>query len=102
MSDTPWAPVHYEDIHEEKPATAKKPRGKGKPSDPANKDKPTTVDGVPFAMTLMLAIPPDAIAAIMSLAGTQERIASAIEANTKTMAEFVDAIRTPPQPKEPT
>lgn len=102
MSEPPWAPVHYEDIHEEKPAEAKKPRAKGKPSDPPNKDKPTGVDGVPFAMTLMLAIPPDAIAAIMSLAGTQERIASAIEANTKTMADFIDAIKNPPQPKDQT
>lgn len=89
MSGGGWDPIAHEDIDEpEKPA-------KSKPSEPPNKDKPTAIEGTPIPMAMHLFIPPDAIAAICSLAGTQERIASAMEKQTKAIDALVKALSKP-------
>lgn len=90
MSD--WAPLAHEDSDDEAEKPDAKAR-KDKPSDPPNKDKPATLDGMPFPMAMAMLIPPDAIAAIMSLAGTQERIASAIDKQTEAMAALTRELK---------
>lgn len=79
-----WDPIAHEDIGEPEKAPSKP-----KPSDPPNKDKPKAIEGTPISMAMHMFIPPDAIAAICSLAGTQERIASAMEKQTKAIDALV-------------
>ncbi|HXJ61880.1 MAG TPA: hypothetical protein VNU68_35015 [Verrucomicrobiae bacterium] len=76
MSGGEWDPIAHHDADEPpaKPATKPKPKGKKK-----------STGGVPAPVGMMLMVPPDFIAAISSLAGTQERIASGIE---KLVAEM--------------
>jgi hypothetical protein len=59
-----WTPIHHEEIEPDPtPAAAPKPKPKS--------DEPKTLQGTPIPMAMSLLIPPDFIAAISALVGTQ-------------------------------
>lgn len=91
MSGTdPWAPVHHELVEDadDQPAQAAT-----KPREPA-KHKETHNSGADSAipLTLVMGIPPELIAALSSLAGTMERIATSVEAQGKAILELAKAM----------
>lgn len=84
MSGTdPWAPVHHEDADDAEPAAAPKPR--------ETKPKAATKADAQVPLTLVMGIPPELIAALSSLAGTMERIATSVEAQGKAIQALAEA-----------
>lgn len=81
MSDTDWTPVHHEQADDEPEPAAKPPR-ETKP-----KEAETSVP-----LTLVMAVPPDLIAAIKSLAETQKQIATEISAQGKAILALADSL----------
>lgn len=82
MSDASgWQPVHHEEAEESTSESAPKPRD----------TKPKEPTAVP--LVLMMAIPPELIAALSSLSGTMERIASEVAAQGKAIQAFAEAMK---------
>jgi hypothetical protein len=80
-----WSPVHHEDDEPEPtPAAATAPRPETEPK----RDEPARHTAVPMAMSLL--IPPDFIAAISALVGTQAELVKQIDRLTKKIGEMVD------------
>ena len=83
-----WVPIHHEQaedaddpVAEPSPATASKPReSKPKPAD-------TTIP-----LALVMSVPPELIAALSSLAGTMERVATEVSAQGKAIQALAKAI----------
>lgn len=94
MSGTdPWAPVHHEEADAEEPAT----QAASKPSE----TKPKAADSsVP--LTLVMGIPPELIAALSSLAGTMERIATEVAAQGKAIQALAEAVAKQGESAKPT
>ncbi len=88
MSDAAgWLPVHHEDAPEpdandpvQEPQPAASPRVV-KPQEPT-----------PVPLTLVMSIPPELIAAMSSLSGTMERIATEVAAQGKAIRALAEAI----------
>ena len=98
MSDGGWMPVHHEQVEEsdeptpQPPGTAApKPHPTPKPKDPAAN----------IPLTLVMSIPPELIAALSSLSGTMERIATEVAAQGRAIQMLAEAIskqtQTPPE-----
>jgi hypothetical protein len=83
----PWTPVHHEDAEEPAAQPAPKPR-----ADP----KPKADTAIP--LTLVIAVPPELIAALSTLAGTMERIATEVAAQGKAIQAVAEAIATQHRP----
>ena len=87
----PWLPVHHEtaDDDEQDPKPAKPRETKPKAAD----------SSVP--LTLVMGIPPELIAALSSLSGTMERIATEVAAQGRAIQMLAEAIskqtQTPPE-----
>lgn len=87
----PWLPVHHEEAdHDEQDPKPAKPR----------ETKPKAADSsVP--LTLVMGIPPELIAALSSLSGTMERIATEVAAQGRAIQMLAAAIskqtQTPPE-----
>ena len=74
-----WEPIHHEDADESVQDPATKPR-ETKPKEPA---------AIP--LTMVMSVPPELIAALSSLAGTMERIATEVAAQGKAILALVEA-----------
>lgn len=75
-----WTPIHHADADEPAQAPASEPR----------ESKPAAT----IPLTLVMSIPPELIAALSSLAGTMERIASEVAAQGRAIQELAEAIST--------
>ena len=80
----PWAPVHHETADDAESAAAPKPRETKPKAD-------TKPDAAQVPLTLVMGIPPELIAALSSLAGTMERIATSVEAQGKAIQALAEA-----------
>jgi hypothetical protein len=86
MSDH-WMPVHHEDEDAEpEPAPAPKPRSEPK------RDEPKTLQGTPIPMAMSLLIPPDFIAAISALVGTQADLVKQISELTTKIGDLAETM----------
>ncbi len=89
MSDAPdpWSPVHHEEADDPTETTP----ASGKPRDSKLAAEPPPLP-VPIPMAMALMIPPELIAALSSLAGTMERIATEVSAQGMAIQELAAAI----------